>query len=136
MKPLNLPPLMGSVAIGYVRCSSENQEREGYSLAQQAAEIERFCADKGFSLIAIFREIESAKTASGRPVFQAAIQHLKADLSDVMVFTNWDRFARNIVDHEETRRELTRRGKRLIATFTRARIRPHSRLHRSKSGHT
>ena len=104
------------IAIGYVRCSTDKQEREGYSLDQQVKEIEQYCHDYGLYLTAIFREIESAKTAEGRPVFQAARQHLEANESDVMVFTNWDRFARNILDHETIRQDLRKRGKQLIAT--------------------
>ena len=106
----------GSIAIGYVRCSTEKQEREGYSLTQQVQEIEQYCRDQGMLLVAIFREIESAKSASGRPLFQAAIRHLLHNHSDILVFTNWDRFARNTIDNELIRRSLAQKGKRLIAT--------------------
>lgn len=104
-------------AIGYVRCSTEKQEREGYSLTQQCKEIEEYCRDHRLLLCAIFREIESAKSVRDRKVFQSAISHLKNNNADVMVFTNWDRFARNTIDNELIRKSLREKyGKQLIAT--------------------
>ena len=37
-----------SVAIGCVRCSTEKQQIEGYSLTQQAKEIELYCQEQGY----------------------------------------------------------------------------------------
>jgi DNA invertase Pin-like site-specific DNA recombinase len=111
-----LKPNLSQIAIGYVRVSTETQLTEGFSLISQIKEIERFCVENGLLLSAIYREVESAKTAKGRPVFQAAIRHLLKDQADTMVFCNWDRFARNTVDSELIRRSLTAKGKRLIAT--------------------
>lgn len=103
-------------AIGYIRCSSEKQEKEGYSLIQQAKEIEHYCGTNGIFLTAIFREVKSAKSIEDREIFQEALKHLEANKADAMVFTNWDRFARDIESHERTRKRMTSIGKQLIAT--------------------
>ena len=42
--------------LGYIRVSTMNQVREGYSLAEQSDEIERYCAINGFNLIEVFSD--------------------------------------------------------------------------------
>lgn len=116
MQALRKPtPAPAQIAIGYIRISTETQANEGYSLAAQAKELESYCAQNNLILTTIYREIESAKNAKDRPVFKAAIRELLAN-ADALVFTNWDRFARNTVDSELLRRAITKKGKRLIAT--------------------
>lgn len=41
---------------GYIRVSTETQAKQGYSLEEQQAEIERYCKDNGFTLLDIFRD--------------------------------------------------------------------------------
>ncbi|MCI5954283.1 MAG: recombinase family protein, partial [Lachnospiraceae bacterium] len=50
---------MGNSSIkvyGYIRVSTEGQVKQGYSLAEQQAEIERYCKEQGYNLIAIFKD--------------------------------------------------------------------------------
>lgn len=42
--------------VGYIRVSTVNQVKEGYSLGEQLDEIEKFCAANGYNLIEIFRD--------------------------------------------------------------------------------
>lgn len=41
---------------GYIRVSTEGQAKQGYSLSEQRAEIEKFCLENTFSLIKIFSD--------------------------------------------------------------------------------
>ena len=41
--------------VGYIRVSTVNQVKEGYSLGEQLDEIEKYCAANGFNLIHTFR---------------------------------------------------------------------------------
>ena len=41
---------------GYIRVSTVNQVKEGYSLGEQLDEIEKFCAANGYNLIETFRD--------------------------------------------------------------------------------
>lgn len=41
---------------GYIRVSTEAQVKQGYSLDEQKAEIEKYCACQGYELIDIFRD--------------------------------------------------------------------------------
>ena len=42
--------------VGYIRVSTVNQVKEGYSLGEQLDEIEKFCTANGFNLVATFRD--------------------------------------------------------------------------------
>lgn len=42
--------------LGYIRVSTVNQVKEGYSLEEQLDEIEKFCTANGFNLIETFRD--------------------------------------------------------------------------------
>lgn len=42
--------------LGYIRVSTVNQVKEGYSLGEQLDEIEKFCKANGFNLIDTFKD--------------------------------------------------------------------------------
>ncbi len=50
--------------LGYIRVSTVNQVKEGYSLGEQLDEIEKYCSVNGFNLVETFRDegISGAKT--------------------------------------------------------------------------
>lgn len=41
---------------GYIRVSTEGQAKRGYSLGEQQAEIEKYCKEQGYNLVAIFKD--------------------------------------------------------------------------------
>ena len=41
---------------GYIRVSTEGQVKQGYSLAEQRAEIEKYCSSKSYKLLGIFKD--------------------------------------------------------------------------------
>lgn len=41
---------------GYIRVSTEGQVKQGYSLAEQCAEIEKYCSSKSYNLMEIFKD--------------------------------------------------------------------------------
>lgn len=41
---------------GYIRVSTEGQAKQGYSLAEQRAEIENYCSYKNYNLVNIFKD--------------------------------------------------------------------------------
>lgn len=43
-------------ALGYIRVSTANQVKEGYSLGEQLDEIEKFCKANGFNLVETYRD--------------------------------------------------------------------------------
>ena len=64
-----------SMAVGYVRVSTEEQAREGVSLAAQRQKIVGYCDLHGLSLAHTFAdEGLSGKRADNRPGLQEAIE--------------------------------------------------------------
>ncbi|MDQ0216295.1 hypothetical protein J2S13_002736 [Oikeobacillus pervagus] len=47
---------MEEKVVGYVRVSTEGQVREGYSLAYQVEEIERYCTENKLQLLHIYED--------------------------------------------------------------------------------
>lgn len=47
----------GSINVyGYIRVSTDGQAKQGYSLAEQQAEIEKYCSSKSYKLLAVFKD--------------------------------------------------------------------------------
>jgi site-specific DNA recombinase len=99
-------------AVAYVRVSSDEQV-EGLSLESQEDEIRRWCARKGFDLVAIFRdEGESAYTddMTTRPGFRDLIDRLPVLMPTVVVVFSVDRWARSLVVASESFRRVSALG--------------------------
>lgn len=61
----------------YLRVSTEDQAREGFSLPEQRERLETFCKFKGYEIVDYYEDAGiSAKTGNYRPEFE----RLKADI--------------------------------------------------------
>jgi site-specific DNA recombinase len=100
-------------AVIYTRVSSEEQI-EGTSLASQEELCRRYCVERGFETVAVFREEgETAKDLSlnNRTRFLAALEFCRKEKPiDAFVVFRVDRFARNTEDHFTVRRLLANHG--------------------------
>ena len=65
-----------STAVMYVRVSSKEQEVGHFSIPAQIDFLQQYAKNKGFKIIKIYQESESAKQ-KGRPVFDEMIKFLK-----------------------------------------------------------
>ncbi len=83
-------------AVLYVRVSTDEQAKLGYSLGHQEAVLSKFCEFKGYQVVAIYKEDHSAKNFD-RPEFKKLLQYCKSNKRDVdyILVTKWDRFSRN-----------------------------------------
>lgn len=85
----------------YMRVSTEDQAREGFSLPEQKERLESFCKFKGYEIIDYYQDAGiSAKTGNHRPEFE----RLKDDIKDKRIYTivalKLDRITRSIYDWE------------------------------------
>lgn len=48
--------MMGKKVVGYIRVSTEGQVRDGYSLAYQVEEIERYCNENNLELLRVYED--------------------------------------------------------------------------------
>lgn len=89
---------------GYTRVSTTTQGRDGNSLEDQVAALEKYGCQK------IIEEAFSGKTME-RPKFQKLLKILKE--GDTLVVCKLDRFARTAIEGVQTVRELFNRGIRV-----------------------
>lgn len=69
--------------VGYIRVSTKGQARDGYSLAYQMEEIERYCSDHNLELLQIYKDvgISGAKVdEEGLTVEREGLQEMLSDL--------------------------------------------------------
>ncbi len=82
----------------YVRVSTDEQKRKGYSLPEQEDRLLKYCEQNKITVKGIFREDFSAKTFN-RPEWKKIIMTLKKNRNrpaENILFIKWDRFSRNI----------------------------------------
>lgn len=82
----------------YVRVSTDEQMRRGYSLIEKEERLLKYCEINNIQVISTFREDYSAKD-SNRPEWKKLIKTIKKDKnrpSRNILFLKWDRFSRNI----------------------------------------
>ena len=62
----------------YIRVSTENQAREGFSLPEQEKRLRAMCEYKGYEIYKIYKDAGiSAKTGNHRPAFEELLQDIK-----------------------------------------------------------
>ncbi len=80
----------------YVRVSTDEQARLGYSLGHQEMVLTKFSELKEFEVVSVFREDHSAKNFE-RPEYKKLFKFCKTHKKEVdhVLITKWDRFSRN-----------------------------------------
>ena len=85
----------------YMRVSTEDQAREGFSLPEQKERLEAFCKFKGYEIIDYYEDAGiSAKTGNHRPEFERLKNDIKAKKINTIVALKLDRITRSIYDWE------------------------------------
>lgn len=85
----------------YLRVSTEDQAREGFSLPEQKERLEMFCKFKNYEIIDYYEDAGiSAKTGNYRPEFERLKEDIKAKKVNTIVALKLDRITRSIYDWE------------------------------------
>ena len=85
----------------YMRVSTEDQAREGFSLPEQKERLEAFCKFKGYEIVDYYEDAGiSAKTGNHRPEFERLKDDIKAKRINTIVALKLDRITRSIYDWE------------------------------------
>ncbi|WP_130858040.1 recombinase family protein [Olivibacter jilunii] len=81
----------------YIRVSTDEQARRGYSLREQEERLLQYCHLNGIEVLGIIREDHSAKTFN-RPEWQMLLVQLKKMRKTAVqiLCVKWDRFSRSI----------------------------------------
>ena len=86
----------------YLRVSTEDQAREGFSLPEQEKRLRTMCEFKGYEVYNVYEERGiSAKTGNYRPAFERLKSDIKSKKINTIVALKLDRITRSICDWEK-----------------------------------
>lgn len=85
----------------YIRVSTEDQVREGFSLGEQQEKLEQLCKYKDYKIYKIYKDAGiSAKDMQHRPAFQQMLADMRAGKINYIVAYKLDRVTRSVRDLE------------------------------------
>ena len=85
----------------YIRVSTEDQAREGFSLPEQEKRLRAMCEYKGYEIYKVYKDAGiSAKTGNKRPAFEDLLQDIKDKKCNTIVVLKLDRLTRSVYDWE------------------------------------
>ena len=86
----------------YMRVSTEDQAREGFSLPEQKERLISLCKYKGYEIYDYYEDRGiSAKTGNFRPEFDRLLKDIKVKKVNVLVALKLDRISRSVYDWEK-----------------------------------
>ena len=85
----------------YIRVSTEDQAREGFSLPEQEKRLRAMCEYKGYEIYKLYKDAGiSAKTGNTRPAFEELLQDIRNKKCNTIVVLKLDRLTRSVFDLE------------------------------------
>lgn len=86
----------------YIRVSTEDQAREGFSLGEQKEKLLQLCKFKEYEVFKVYEDAGiSAKDMEHRPAFQEMLADMKKGKINYIVAYKLDRVTRSVRDLEE-----------------------------------
>lgn len=85
----------------YIRVSTEDQAREGFSLPEQEKRLRAMCEYKNYEIYKVYKDAGiSAKTGNHRPAFEELKDDIKNKKCNTIVVLKLDRLTRSVYDWE------------------------------------
>lgn len=97
----------------YTRVSTEDQAREGFSLASQKQRLEAYCEARGWSVARFYVDEGHSGRSVKRPAYQKMMD--ESDQWDVLLVIKMDRIHRNSKNFMEMMDALNAEGKEFIS---------------------
>lgn len=85
----------------YVRVSTEEQSREGFSLKEQEERLKEFCNFKRYEIYKIYKDAGVSAKNDKRPAYQEMMSDVKNKNINVIVAFKLDRLTRSVYDIEK-----------------------------------
>ena len=101
--------------IGYVRVSTDEQERSGAGIEAQRAAIVGDADRRGWRLVGIEQDTASGKSTKRRPGLASALEQLDAGNADSLMVAKLDRLSRSLLDFAALVEQSRRKGWSLVA---------------------
>jgi len=91
-----------SIAAVYIRVTTEDQAREGFSLGEQKEKLLQLCSFKGYEVFKVYEDAGiSAKDMEHRPAFQEMLSDMKKGKINYIVAYKLDRVTHSVRELEE-----------------------------------
>ena len=85
----------------YIRVSTEDQAREGFSLGEQEEKLRQLCEYKEYKVFKVYKDAGiSAKDMEHRPAFQQMLEDMRTGKINYIVAYKLDRVTRSVRDLE------------------------------------
>ncbi len=85
----------------YIRVSTEDQAREGFSLGEQKEKLENLCKYRNYKIYKIYEDAGISAKDTNRPAFKEMIEDMKSKKINVIVSYKLDRLTRSVADLEK-----------------------------------
>ena len=85
----------------YIRVSTEDQAREGFSLSEQEKRLKEFCDFKRYSIYKIYKDAGISAKNDKRPAYQEMMKDVREKKINVIVALKLDRLTRSVYDIEK-----------------------------------
>jgi len=85
----------------YIRVSTEDQAREGFSLGEQKARLEEFCKFKRYEIYKVYEDAGISAKNDKRPAYQELMNDVKSHKINVIIAFKLDRLTRSVYDIEK-----------------------------------
>lgn len=90
----------------YIRVSTEDQAREGFSLGEQKTKLEDLCKYRGYNIYKVYEDAGISAKDTNRPSFQEMMEDMKNKKINVIVSYKLDRLTRSVADLEKLIKEF------------------------------
>ena len=96
----------------YIRVSTEEQARHGYSLAEQEHDLTEYARDHAYIVVDVYADegASARKAISRRHALQRLLRDVEADKIDIIVIKCLDRWFRNVKDFYKVQEILDAHG--------------------------
>lgn len=85
----------------YIRVSTEEQARHGYSIAEQKRDLEQYAARKKYAVVGVYADegISARKLYKHRPALMRLLEDVQAGKINIIIFKCLDRWCRSVKDY-------------------------------------
>jgi len=99
---MNMEDNVKKIAGIYIRVSTEDQAREGFSLPEQERRLRAMCEYKNYEVYKVYSDKGiSAKTGNHRPQFEEMLEDIRNKKINTIVSLKLDRVTRSVMDWEK-----------------------------------
>lgn len=101
----------------YIRVSTDEQANEGYSLDNQKKACRDYAQSHGYHVKRLFVDDGKSGRTTDRKAFQELLTEIDLYKVDALVIYKIDRFARNVSDFRDTKKEIEAKGVEMISVL-------------------